>query len=145
MKIIIVSLFFFVLTTFSQAEPKIWSCAVYAKAGEGEVDSALNQYTNDMQRIFGYHNFEIMDSQWSSQPMDQPNCMTLTKEFALKLVPLTVLPDKSKFYLKLYQKKDILLKSRVHLPDKSPLYIAGPAYGKGKIIFILEVKSQPEK
>lgn len=142
MKILIFSLFCLCLANFCQGESKIWSCVVYAKAGKGNVDPSLSNYTNDMQRIFGYRHYEILGSQWSSHPIDQPNCIAPTKEFVLKFIPLTVSTNKSKFYLKLYQNKDILLKSRIRLPYKSPLYIAGPSYGSGKLIFILEVKPE---
>jgi hypothetical protein len=125
-----------------QSEPKIWSCVVYGKAGEGNIEPSLNPYTNDMQRIFGYRHYEIIGSQWSENSPDQPNWLKPTKEFVLKLTPLKTTPKGSQFYLKLYQnqKREVLLKSRLCMPHSKPLYIAGPAYGKGKIIFILEMK-----
>jgi len=138
-------LFFFLFAVFCRGEFKFWSCVVYAKLGKSKTDSSLDPYTNDMQRIFGYQHYEILGSQWSSHSIDQPNYLAPTQEFALKLIPLTVPTDTEKFYLKLYQKKDILLKSRIRLPQKSPLYIAGPSYGKGKIIFIIDVKTEPKK
>lgn len=131
--------------TWCHGETKFWSCVVYAKMGKDKTDLSLSKYTNDMQRIFGYQHYEILGSQWSSHSIDQPNCLAPTKEFSIKLIPLAVPTDQEKFYLKLYQKKEILLKSRIRMPQESPLYIAGPTYGKGKIIFILDAKSELKK
>ncbi|MBX7157688.1 MAG: hypothetical protein K1X66_04800 [Verrucomicrobiae bacterium] len=134
-------------SSLSQAQSKIWSCVVYGKMGEGNVESALTPYTNEMQRIFGYRHYEIIGSQWTDRALDQPNWLKPTKEFILKLSPVSTASNNSQFYLKLYQdqKREVLLKSRLRMSPATPLYIAGPAYGKGKIIFILEMKDTDSK
>ena len=136
--------FFILLTGLCKAQPKIWSCVVYAKAGQGSIDPILNNYTNEMKRIFGYCHYDVIGSRWSTHSIDQPNWIMPTKEFFLKLTPLTNWNNLCQFEMELYQKREILLKSRFRMPHQSPLYIAGPSYGKGKIIIILEVKTQPQ-
>lgn len=144
MKILILSLFCFGLVPISQGEPRIWSCVVYAKSGKGNIDPLLSSYTNDLKRIFGYCHYEIVGSEWSKQSINQQNWIMPTREFFLKLTPLTNWNSHSQFEMELYQNKDILLKSRFRMPHETPLYIAGPSYGKGKLIFILEVKPEPK-
>ena len=45
-----------------------------------------------------------------------------------------------KVQLELYVKKKLVVTSEAKLAREAPLYIRGPSWGRGRLIFILEVR-----
>lgn len=122
-------------------EQRVWGCLAHANLKSVPSDPRLITFTNQLQKVFGYPHYDIVGATWGTEPANKENMVIPTKEYYAKLVPLGT-DDKQiqKYSLDLYQKEKVLLKSTISMPTNAPLFIAGPVFGSGQLVFILELR-----
>jgi hypothetical protein len=125
-----------------RAEDNIWAALVLA-TNEHPAKAAVKElapYVRGMHTVFGYNSFYLLGQKKQKLVEGRGEWIVPSKVVFLKLRCLDRNPASYTVQLDLYVKKRMVVTSKVKLARGAPLYIRGPAWGKGRLVFILEVR-----
>ena len=134
------------LPASAQAEDKIWTAVVLATnaASPKETPKELRESLPKLKRIFGYNQFEIVGS--ASDKIEDGSELRLmpTQSFWLQAKARRATSKEARggylLSLQLFNEKRQLVDTEARLAPGSPLFIRGPEYGKGQIVFALMIE-----
>jgi hypothetical protein len=130
----------------SFGEDKIWTGVVIAtnSSSPKEPPPELREFSPRLKRVFGYNQFELFGS--ASNPIgDQAEkWLVPSQNFWLGVKARRATSKEARggylLNLQLFQNKRPLVDTEAKLAPGSPLFIRGPAYGKGHVIIVLQVE-----
>ena len=136
----------FALVASAQAEDKIWTAVVLATnaASPKETPKELRDSLPKLKRIFGYNQFEVIGS--ASDKIEDGSELRLmpTQSFWLQAKARRATSKEARggylLSLQLFNEKRQLVDTETKLAPGSPLFIRGPEYGKGQIVFALMIE-----
>lgn len=127
-------------------EDRIWGAVVFAtnEKSPKEAPGQLEPIAGRLRRVFGYNQFEIIGS--ASEKIDDQDESWLVPSPTFKL-GVRARKSRSKearggylLNLRLYHEKRPLVDTEAKLAPGSPLIIRGPQYGKGQLLFVLQIQ-----
>lgn len=120
----------------------IWSALVLAtnEHPQKAVPAELKPFASGLKTIFGYNTFYLLGAKQKQILKGSETWIVPTKEVFLKVRCLDRSEVDYKVQLELYVKKKLVVTSDAKLARGAPLYIRGPSWGRGRLIFILEVR-----
>ena len=120
----------------------IWSALVLAtnEHPPKPVPAELEPFVGGLKTVFGYNSFYLLGAKKKEIVKGSEVWIVPTKEVFLKVRCLDRSEVDYKVQLELYVKKKLVVTSEAKLARGAPLYIRGPSWGKGRLIFILEVR-----
>ena len=129
-----------------RAEDKIWTAVVLATNAPSpkETPKQLRAYEPKLRRIFGYNQFEIVGS--ATEKIEHQSDLRLmpTQSFWLQAKARRATSKEARggylLSLQLFKEKQQLVDTEARLAPGSPLFISGPEYGKGQIVFALMIE-----
>ena len=134
------------LTASVRAEDKIWTAVVLATnaASPKETPKELRDSLPKLKSIFGYNQFEIIGSA-SDKIEDKSDLrLTPTQSFWIQAKARRATSKEARggylLSLPIFQEKRQLVDTEARLAPGSPLFIRGPEYGKGQIVFALMIE-----
>lgn len=125
---------------------KIWSALVLATNASDPKPAppALREFTPKMKKIFGYNQFQLLDSASKEMNDRTPTKLELSKGIWMNLTSRRALSKEAQggclLSLQLYRDDHSLLESELKLAPDSPLLIRGPQYGNGQLIIVVKVE-----
>lgn len=131
-----------VVTTMAVRADDVWSALVLA-TNEHPAKPApkdLAHYVAGLKTVFGYNTFYLLGDKKKQIRKGDEQWIVPTKKVFLKLRCVDRTAGTYKVHLELYLGKQLIVTSEVKLARGAPLYIRGPAWGHGRLIFILEVR-----
>ncbi len=134
------------LTASTQAEDKIWTAVVLAtnSSSPKETPKELRDSLPKLKRVFGYNQFEVIGSASEKIEDGSELKLTPTQSFWLqaKARRSTSKEARGGYLLSLqhFNEKKQLVDTEARLAPGSPLFIRGPEYGKGQIVFALMIE-----
>lgn len=120
----------------------IWSALVLAtneqpaKAAPAE----LEPFASGLRKIFGYNSFYLLAAKKKEIRKGSEVWIVPTKKVFLKVRCIDRSETAYRMQLELYVKKKLVVSSEAKLARDAPLYIRGPSWGAGRLVFILEVR-----
>jgi len=120
----------------------IWSALVLA-TNEHPPKSApveLKNFSQGLRTVFGYNTFYLLGAKQKEILKGSEVWIVPTKQVFLKVRCLDRTEVDYRVQLELYVKKKLVVTSEARLARGAPLYIRGPSWGRGRLIFILEVR-----
>lgn len=141
MKQILVALFLGVLSAHADGD-RIWSALVLAtrETPPKPVPEKLTQFAPTIQKVFGYNSLYLLGEKKRNLVSGGEEWLVPSKEFFMKVQVLERQPTFYKLRLELYRDKDLLVTTDVKLAKDAPLYIRGPQWGGGQLVFLAEVQ-----
>lgn len=133
---------FFCGAATARAASDVWSALVLA-GNEQPAQPApkkLQPYETALASTFGYNSFYLMGDVTKSIRKGDEEWIVPTKEVFMKIRCLDRNDGIYRLQIELYVKKKMVADSEVKLARGAPLYVRGPGYGRGRLIFILEVR-----
>jgi hypothetical protein len=126
----------------ARATDRIWTGLVLAATEEPAKAPAaeLEPYVDQMREIFGYNTYYLIEDDKEKIVKGTEEWVMPTKRFFLKLRCNGRTDSAYQVGLELYVDDRFILTSDVELARDAPLFIRGPQWGKGRLIFILEVR-----
>jgi hypothetical protein len=120
----------------------IWSALVLAgnEQPAQPVPKALKPYASALSSTFGYNSFYLMGDGTQQIRKGDEEWIVPTKEVFMKVHCLDRNDGIYRVQIELYVKKKVVANSEVKLVRGAPLYVRGPGWGRGRLIFILEVR-----
>ena len=130
----------------ARAEDKIWTAVVLAtnSASPKETPKELRDSLPKLKRVFGYNQFEVIGS--ASDKIEDGSALRLapTQSFWMQAKARRTTSKEARggylLSLQLFHDKRQLVDTETRLAPGSPLFIRGPEYGKGQIVFALMIE-----
>ncbi|HEY5743764.1 MAG TPA: hypothetical protein VIS99_14625 [Terrimicrobiaceae bacterium] len=120
---------------------RIWSALVLAtKENPPEVPDALRKFVPAIKDVFGYNSLYLLGEKRRNLFSGGEEWLVPSKEFFFKVQCLDQGLTSYSVRIELYRAKDLLVTTEAKLAKGAPLYIRGPMWGKGQLIFLLEVR-----
>ena len=121
---------------------RIWSALLLATKEDppGPVPRALEKFAPSVRKIFGYNSLYLLGEKKRDLISGGEEWLVPSKEFFFKVQCLSQEETWYSLRIELYRDKNLLVTTEAKLAREAPLYIRGPAWGKGHLIFVLEVR-----
>ena len=130
----------------THAEDKIWTAVVLATnaASPKEIPKELRASLPKLKRVFGYNQFEVIGSASDKIEDGSQLRLTPTQSFWIQAKARRSTSKEARggylLSLQLFNEKRQLVDTETRLAPGSPLFIRGPEYGKGQIVFALVIE-----
>jgi len=126
----------------ANAASNIWSALVLAgnEHPAQPVPKVLKPYAAALSSTFGYNSFYLMGDITKEIRKGDEGWIVPTKEVFMQVRCLDRNDGIYRLRIQLYVKKKVVADSEVKLARGTPLYVRGPGYGRGRLIFILEAR-----
>ena len=125
-----------------RAEDNIWAALVLA-TNEHPAKTAPKEiapYVRGLRPVFGFNTFYLLGEKKQKLRAGLGEWIVPSKVVFLKVRCLDRDATSYTVQLDLFVRKKMVVTSKVKLARGAPLYIRGPAWGKGRLVFILEVR-----
>ena len=126
----------------ARAEDRVWSALVLAtkETPERPVPESLKEFAPTIKRVFGYPSLYLLGEKKRAIQAGGEEWLVPTDDFFFKVKCLSQDASSYQMEIELYRKKDLLVTTQAKLARNAPLYIRGPQWGEGQLIFLLEVR-----
>jgi hypothetical protein len=126
----------------AHAEDRIWAALVLGTTENPPrpAPEELEPFVKGLRTVFGYNSFYLLAAKEKKIRKGTEEWVVPNKKVFLKLQCIDRSPGCYTVNLELYFKKELLVTSQVKFARDAPLYIRGPNWGKGRLIYILEVR-----
>jgi hypothetical protein len=124
------------------AGDRIWSALVLATKENPPqpVPEKLTQFAPTIKKVFGYNSLYLLGEKKRDLVSGGETWLIPSQDFFVKVQCLEQRPTCYRLRVELFRDKDLLVSGDVKLARDAPLYIRGPEWGKGQLIFLLEVQ-----
>lgn len=133
---------FFGFPTGAMAADRVWTALVLAtnETPAKETPESLEPFADSLREVFGYNSFYVLGEKSKRLCKDTDEWIVPSSDFFLHLVCRE--QDTASYIVEidLYAKKKWVVNSTVRLARGAPLFIRGPLWGSGQLIYILEVR-----
>jgi len=121
---------------------RIWSALLLATKENppSPIPVALEKFAPAIKKIFGYNSFYLLGEKKRNLVSGGEEWLVPSKEFFFKVQCLSREATSYTLRIELYRDKSLLLTTEAKLAKDAPLYIRGPVWGRGQLIFLLEVR-----
>ena len=121
---------------------RIWSALVLATKENppSSIPAALEKFASAIKKIFGYNSLYLLGEKKRALVSGGEEWLVPSKDFFFKVQCLSQGATSYTLRIELYRDKSLLLTTEAKLAKDAPLYIRGPAWGTGQLIFLLEVR-----
>jgi len=125
-----------------QAGDRIWSALVLANNEKParEVPANLEDFAPTIRKVFGYNSLYLLGDKKRDLVSGKEEWLVPSKEFFFKVQVLAKKPTYYELRIELYRGDKLLVTSEARLAKDAPLYIRGPQWGGGQLVFLLEVQ-----
>ncbi len=100
---------------------------------------ALKSEAEDMQKIFGYNEFQLLGEKKKAVPTGREDWLVASRQFILNVDTQRKIAGGYALALQLKEEDRVLIGADVKLRRDHPLFIRGPFVGEGQILILLTV------
>ncbi len=100
----------------------------------------LAPFSGRLRKIFGYNQFEVLGRHVEKLASSDGQWLIPTRQFFLEVQTRESLGDACRLRFTLWHDKKMILKTEARVMPGSPLFVRGPQYGRGQLIFVVEVR-----
>jgi len=120
---------------------RIWSALILATQEEPArtVPRELVDLAPALKDVFGYNSFYLLGQKKRDLVSGGEEWLIPSREFFFRVQCLERGTTTYKLRIQLFRDTKLLLTTEAQLARGAPLYIRGPAWGRGHLIFLLEV------
>ena len=121
---------------------RIWAALALATKENppAAIPASLGKFAEPIKRIFGYNSLYLLGERKRDLFSGGEEWLVPTKDFFFKVECLSQGVASYTLRIELYHEKSLLMTTEARLAKDAPLYIRGPAWGRGQLIFLLEVR-----
>lgn len=126
----------------ASAYDKIWAGLILAtnENPPGTEEEILAPFQDELKSVFGYNTFYLIGDKKKKVVLGTEEWLVPSKNVFLHL-KCTDRDDASyQLALDVYRQKELLVQSNVRLTRDMPLFIRGPNWGKGLLVYVLEIR-----
>jgi hypothetical protein len=124
------------------AGDRIWSALILATKENppSPVPDTLKEFAPTIRKVFGYNSLYLLGEKRRDLYSGGEEWLVPSKEFFFKVQCLGQSLASYTLRIELYRDKNLLVTTEAKIARDAPLYIRGPEWGRGQLIFVLEVR-----
>lgn len=134
------AVFFMCSLVAAPAQETLWVALVKGDNTAPTEDARLVKLQSRLKCVFGFEDYHLLHEARLSPGEKYAQWVLPRKDFYLKLEP----QDNNGVHYELYRNKTLLVEGRAFPKPGRPLFIAGPDYLDGRLIFILQRQPTPQ-
>lgn len=121
---------------------RIWSALVLATKENppAPIPASLEEFARPIKKIFGYNSLYLLGEKKRDLISGGEEWLVPTKDFFFRVQCLSQGMTFYTLLIELYHNTNLLVTTEAKLAKDAPLFIRGPAWGRGQLIFLLEVR-----
>ena len=126
----------------ASAGDRIWSALALAtiEPSATPIPLPLERFAPTINEVFGYNSLYLLGEKKRDLFPGSEEWLIPTKEFFFKVQCLWQELTSYLVRIELYRGENLLVTTEAKLAKEAPLYIRGPQWGRGLLIFVLEVR-----
>lgn len=122
---------------------KAWTAVVKAENDpDRETCQELQPYLSQLQHVFGYTSYRLLGEDAGELSIGKTVRLTPTRHYQFNLTLQSMEASDGPYHLdlELHKEERLLVESEVKLASGSPLFIRGPQWGSGQLIFLVRAE-----
>jgi hypothetical protein len=109
------------------------------QAPDDEVTVAPEKLSQRLHEVFGFTQYELIQGEEVNLKKDWEHWVLSRKDFFLRLQALPQVPDEpARIEYEIYKDGFIVAKGKYEVSEDTPLFINGPDFHQGRLIFVVE-------
>lgn len=100
----------------------------------------LAPFSERLEKIFGYNQFEVIGRHVEKMAVSDGQWLIPTRQFFLEVQTRQSGEGSCRLRFTLWHDKKMILETEARVMPGSPLFVRGPQYGRGQLIFVVEVR-----
>lgn len=128
--------------------PRVWVAVVFGTNDkEKELKKPVGDMEDQLRHVFGYRRFGLLGEAEAPLVQGESQRLSPNRHYTFNVELQKRGRGKEPFHLKLEMedKDKSVVETETRLAAGSPFFIRGPKWGKGQIIFVVEVREQAEE
>lgn len=109
--------------------------AILAARDDTMVDPQLKGDISELQAMFNYTSYRLLSSQSLNLQMGQSGMVSLPGDHRLQITPHQIHDSRADIALQMIKKRRTVFQSQVQLLNRGNLFVGGPAFLNGNLIF----------
>ncbi len=105
-----------------------------SRNGSG-VDAQLKRHIGELQSMFSYTSYRLLGSESLNLRAGQSGTVSLPGSRRLKITPQKIRGSRADIALTMMKKKRTVFQTQIQLINHGSLFVGGPAYKDGNLIF----------
>lgn len=132
-------------------EGKVWGALIYASKGEAaelptDVPASLKELPQRLAKVFPFTRFEFLGQHHQDIFREYESWVVPSKDLFVKLDSKGPAPGGGmKLDLQFWREQQVLIKTDTVLREGSPLFIGGPKWRDGRLLFVLQLTKVDRK
>jgi len=130
------------------ASEKVWVGLYWAENGPPAPNARLapERLHRQLYQVFGFKHYELLKAQEVELRNEWEQWFVPRRDFFLRVEPLRRLPDEPRLIdYDIYKDGFIVAKGKFEPREGTPLFINGPDFHEGRLIFVLEARPPKPK
>ncbi len=126
------------LSGFLHAQESIWVALIKGDGAPALESNRLDPYQVKLKSVFGFEGYHLLYQ--ADVPLGEKyeQWILPRKDFYLKIVPLQRRDNGCNLLFEVYREKTLLVSGRYFASEERPLFINGPDFEGGRLIFLLK-------
>jgi hypothetical protein len=99
------------------------------------VDPQLKRHIGELQSMFNYTSYRLLSSESLHLRVGQSGMVSLPGDRSLKITPHKIHGNRAEIALQMMKHKRTVFETRIQLLNRGSLFVGGPNYQNGNLIF----------
>jgi len=108
---------------------------ILAARNDTVVDPQLKRHISELQSMFNFTSYRLLSSESLNLGVGQSGMVSLPGDRRLKISPQKIHGSRANLSLQMTKQKRTVFKTQVQLLNRGSLFVGGPAYRNGNLIF----------
>ena len=108
---------------------------ILAARNDAVVDPKLKRHIGELQSMFNYTSYRLLSSESLNLNVGQSGMVSLPGDRRLKITPKKIHGDRADIALLMMKQTRTVFETQVQLLNRGSLFVGGPAYQNGNLIF----------
>ena len=108
---------------------------ILAARNDTVVDPQLKRHIGELQSMFNYTSYRLLSSESLNLSLGQSGMVSLPGDRRLKITPHKIRGSRADIALQMIKQKRTVFETQVQLLNRGSLFVGGPKYQGGNLIF----------
>ena len=113
---------------------------ILAARDDNKVDSQLKRHIEELQSMFNYTSYRLLGSERLNLSPGQSGMVSLPGDRRLQIIPQKIQGGRADIVLKMMKAERTVFQSQIQLLNGGNLFVGGPKYLNGNLIFKISSK-----
>lgn len=113
--------------------------SILAARNDNVVDPQLKRHISELQSMFNYTSYRLLNSEKLNMNVGQSGTVSLPGDRRLKITLNKIQGNRANIALQMVKRKRTIFNTEVQLLNRGSLFVGGPTYRNGNLIFKISI------